>query len=362
MPKNPPKLKSERIFVGFNFAGTAGIWSFTRVLKERGYKIDFYGYERSNFNIPVDILLKFSSNPIKSFFERFWYFIKILPHYDIWHFNYGKTFFFYPLNLLILKLAGKKIVCTFRGSDVRNHIDGMPSRGRVNDPRFNWPELYYELANRSWAVKWQKNTQMRIFCWLSDQIILTGPFLVSSVLRFDQIIPYSRDIKAIEKFGDKIEHQKLTILHAPTVAKAKGTTAIVKVFGDLRKKYPQHEFIIAENMPHEELLKQMGQADIIIDQLLVGWYGGQAVEAMALGKIVLSYINPAYLELVEFGQEVPVYNTNPWNLKNDLELLINSPQWRQALGEKGRKFVKKYHDAEKIADQYLEVYERALVD
>ncbi len=362
MPKNPlTPLKNKKIFVGFNFAGTAGLWSFTRELKKRGYKIDFFGFERPNFNFQVDILLKFSANPVKSMFERIFYFFKILPQYDVWHFNYAKTFFFYPLNLLILRLWGKKIICTFRGSDVRNHIDGMPPKHLIRDPRFERPELYQELANRSGWAKFQKSLRMRVFCWAADQVVLTGPFLASSVARFDAIIPYGRDIKNIAKFSQENKGKKLTILHAPTVAKTKGTDLVEKVFATLRRKFPQHEFKILAPMPHEELLKTMGQADIIIDQLLVGWYGGQAVEALALGKTVLSYIHPPYLELVEFGGEIPIINTNSWSLENDLETIINSPQTRRALAEKGPKFARKYHDSAKIADEYLAIYEAALL-
>lgn len=362
MLKNPPKLKSERVFVGFNFAGSAGISSFTRVLKERGYKIDFYGFNRPNFNIPVDVVLKFSSNPMIALWERISYFFKILPQYDIWHFNYGKTFFFYPLNLLILKIWGKKIVCTFRGSDVRTGLDFLPNAEVLYDSRFNWPEWYKEFDRQSIWTKWQKQIRMLVFTWFSDQVVLTGPFLVGSVVAFDQIIPYGRDLEKITKYQKISQGESLTIFHAPTVESVKGTDTVKQVFETLAEKYPQHRFVIKTGLPHETLLKEMGKADIIIDQLLVGWYGGQAVEAMALGKPVLSFIYPLYLGLVEFGLEIPVVNTNYWNLTQDLENLINSPELRQDLGEKGLAFVQKYHSAEKIADEYSRVYEKALVD
>jgi len=370
MLKNPLKLKSKpqhldrcrgkRIFVGFNFAGTAGIWAFTRVLRRRGYKIDFYGMNRPNFNMPLDITLKFSQNPIKAFWERFSYFWKILPKYDVWHFNYGKTFFFYPLNLLILKLWGKKIVCTFRGSDVRASLDFLPEPETLYDERFNWPEWYKTINQMPFLQKWQKTLRMLIFYWFSDQVVLTGPFLAGSVVAFDKIIPYARNIKTINRFAKKNTSDKLTILHVPSKESVKGTDQVRIVFKSLAKKYPLHRFIIKNNLSHEALLRAMGRADIIIDQLLVGWYGGQAVEAMALGKPVLSFIYPSYLGLVDFGPEVPVVNTNYWALAHDLESLLVSPQLREDLGRRGLEFVAKHHDATKIAEDYQKTYEIAL--
>jgi len=356
-----PNLKNKRIFVGFNSAGVAGLRNITRILKRRGYQIDFYGLEAARFGIDTDYLLKFSRRPIISFFQRIQYFLKILPRYDIWHFNYTKTFFFYPLNLLILKLCGKKIVHTFRGSDARTHLDYLPSKKIINNPQYHWPEWYRGVVNQSWWLKFKIKLRMRIFCWLSDKIVLTGPFLVPSVANFSKIIPYARNISQIPPANDsKKLHQKLIILHVPSIPKMKGTIEVDRIFKILAKKYPQHEFKILGNIPHQELIKEMSLADIIIDQLLMGWYGGQAVEAMALGKTVMSFINPTYLELVPFGREIPIFNTNFWNFKNDLEILINSPDLCQKLSEEGRKFVRKYHAAEKIADQYLEIYQKVV--
>lgn len=354
--KNPLNLKNKRIFVGFNYAGAAGIYSYTRVLKRRGYQIDFYGVNRINFNMPVDVLLQFSSNLTISFFQRLKYFFKILPKYDIWHFNYATTLFFYPLNLFILRLFGKKIVCTFRGSDIRNNLDCSPSKNIIRDSRYHWPELYYELANRSWWAKFQKDIRMRVFCWLSDRIVLTGPFLASSVKKYDKIIPYARDIDRISLLKKLTIHKKLIILHAPSRSETKGTAEVARVFNILSKAYPQHEFKILTNLPHQDLIYAMSQAHIIIDQLVVGWYGGQAVEAMALGKTVMCNIQPFYLNLMPF-KNLPIFNTNIWNLKEDLVHLINSPKLCQKFSLDGYRFVKKYHSANVIADEYLEIYQ-----
>ncbi len=144
MQKNP--LKTKRIFVGFNSAGSAGIFAYSRVLRRRGYKIDFYGIGKTNFNMKVDHLLIFASNKYISFFQRVFYFFKILPQYDIWHFNFLECFFFYPLNLFILKLLGKKIVLTCRGADVRDKIDFLPDS--LIDKSKDWPDSGVDEFNR----------------------------------------------------------------------------------------------------------------------------------------------------------------------------------------------------------------------
>ena len=106
------ELKDCGVFVGFNSAGAAGIYSYTRILRERGYKVDFYGIGEIYFKQPVDTLLQFPKSPWASLLARLKLFFKLLPQYDVWHFNYSQTLFFYPLNIFLLKLFCKKIVVT----------------------------------------------------------------------------------------------------------------------------------------------------------------------------------------------------------------------------------------------------------
>lgn len=358
MPKDC--LKNKKIFVGFNWAGAAGIYSFTRVLRNKGYKIDFYGQQKVSFNMPVDFLLTYSGNTIISFWQRLIYFFKILFKYDIWHFNAMQTFFFYPLNLLILKIFQKKIICTFRGSETRSEFDFLPKTlYQKKDPCY-WPSYYQNLIiNRNFKKKiinWLRRTRINFFVAISDQVIINGPHLVSSVPRFDQIIPYSRTIGKIPE--NKKNKTKLIILHAPSNPEVKGTEYIQKTFKKLSKKYPQHQFLIPGRVPFEELQDLIARSDIIIDQLLVGWYGGIAVEAMALGKVVMSFMNPPYFAFVPFAKEIPVFNTNIWTFEKDLENILNLADLRTKLAGEGYKFAKKYHSSEKIATQYLEVYKK----
>lgn len=352
------QTRSKRIFVGFASAGAAGIWNFTRILRKKGYKIDFYGVGQSKFGMPVDVALEFSSNRFLFAFQKMLLFFKILFKYDIWHLNCMEAFFFYPLNLLILKLFGKKIVLTFRGSDVRAHLDFLPDS--ISQKSKDWPVYYQKMQklNHSFAG-FRRKIRMKIFIWFADKVAMTGPFLASSVNRYDKIIPYARDLDFILKLKTithKKNAKKIIILHAPTVPEVKGSAYIEKTLKKICRKYPQVEFQIPMNLPNDELLRQMAQADIIIDQLLVGWYGGQAVEAMALGKPVISYIHQPYLNLVDFAHEIPIINSSIWALEKDLEILIENQKLRQRLGKEGIAFAKKYHRPEKIADQYLKLY------
>lgn len=349
-------LQNKRIFVGFNSAGAAGIYAYTRLLKRRGYTIDFYGIGKTHFEMPVDFLLEFSKSPFVSFCQRVIYFCKILPRYDLWHLNFAEAFFFYPLNLFILKLLGKKIVVTFRGIDIQTDLEFLPKSIYAKIPSDRWPEYYRLQLTKKFSERFLKKIRRSIFVYFADKVVLTGPFLAGQVGRYDKIIPYAREINRLKP--GLHSNRGLKILHIPSDPVVKGTAEITRVFKKLSQKFPAHSFRVLPPMPREKLLDEVAKADIIVDQIIIGWYGGQAVEAMAQGKIVMAFLNPVYLQLVSFGQEIPIWNTNVWTFEQDLEILIKIfPEIKKEWREKSYQFAKKYHDAKKIANQYLEIYQ-----
>lgn len=103
----------------------------------------------------------------------------------------------------------------------------------------------------------------------------------------------------------------------------------------------------------------MAEADVVVDQLVVGWYGALAVEAMALGKPVICYINEADLRAIDVAMrvELPIIGSSESSIK---ETLIQVLQLNDAdlaeLGEKSRSFSLKWHNPSNIAGKLLADY------
>jgi len=107
--------------------------------------------------------------------------------------------------------------------------------------------------------------------------------------------------------------------------------------------------VLVENTPNSKALQIYGEADIIIDQLRTGSHGIFAIEAMAMGKPVLCYIRDDLFS--KYPPGLPILNTNPDNIYDNLKLLIENPELRVELGKKGREYVERVHDSKKIARQ-----------
>lgn len=91
-----------------------------------------------------------------------------------------------------------------------------------------------------------------------------------------------------------------------------------------------------------------------MDQILIGTYGNFSIEGMALKKPICVFITDEASRL--YPEELPVMNTSPDNLKQNLIKLIEDEKLRIDLGEKGRAYVEKYHDVQKVALKCLSIY------
>ena len=58
------------------------------------------------------------------------------------------------------------------------------------------------------------------------------------------------------------------------------------------------ELVLIEGMTYEQARQVYPTADLLIDKVLAGWYGGVAVELMALAKPVVCYIREGDLRFI----------------------------------------------------------------
>ena len=88
--------------------------------------------------------------------------------------------------------------------------------------------------------------------------------------------------------------------------------------------------------------------------MMVGSYGVLAVEAMALKKPVVGYINPSILK--HFPVELPIINCNPETLKSTLFewLAADAAQYKKH-GDASRRYVEKYHASGVVSRKFKNI-------
>jgi glycosyltransferase involved in cell wall biosynthesis len=118
------------------------------------------------------------------------------------------------------------------------------------------------------------------------------------------------------------------------------------------------ELDIVEGVPHEEARARYARADIVVDQLRAGWHGVFALESMALGKPVVTYLKPDVVEksAAGYGVRIPIVPATAETLAEALSPLIESPARRREIGAASRAYVEQVHDIDRVADRLLDLY------
>jgi glycosyltransferase involved in cell wall biosynthesis len=204
----------------------------------------------------------------------------------------------------------------------------------------------------------EKQKRLYIDCVsaIADRVFVTDPEIATYIPE-PIIIERAVDLNIWKNIGISLNTCPL-VVHAPSSQIVKGTETILSAVSELKKRGLCFEFKLIENLSNHEARKIYEAADIVVDQLRIGWYGVLAVECMALGKPVVSYIRDDLVQV--FKNELPLANANLDNIQDVLRELIESFDVRQQISLRARSYVEKVHDADivaqKLYNEYREIY------
>jgi glycosyltransferase involved in cell wall biosynthesis len=266
-----------------------------------------------------------------------------LGRWDLYHFHFGRTLV-PPHNpdLPLVKALGGRVVFHYHGCDIRNRAHMLEAHARATctecDP-FCIPARQKRIlaSGRRWA----------------DGEFISTPDLIESAPRAEHL-PVAADLAdyacAPPRGAPKL------VVHAPTNRLIKGTRYVARAFEALGPRFPAVRFVIAEQLPWRDLVALLAEADVVVDQVFMGWYGMVAVEAMALGKPVLCHIRADFEPRLG---DCPILRCTLEDLPSRLALVLGGTD-RAALGEQGRAYVERVHAAPVIAARLVERYRAIL--
>jgi glycosyltransferase involved in cell wall biosynthesis len=246
-------------------------------------------------------------------------FARLLPQTDIFHFYFGLTLIPKKLQFPILRATKRKSLFHFLGADIRDR------------PK---EQLTYGLKADAQVV---------------------GSYAALRFIPFDaEVLPPGIELSRYEPVPP-VERERVRIVHAPSNLEKKGTQWVI----DACKELPV-DLDVVHGVLNEQALERYKQADIVVDQLLRDWHGVFSIEAMALGKPVVTSLDEDAVRQTEeaFGLEVPIVRATKDDLAEKLRALVESFEERKRLGEAGRASVERVHDVERMTDQLLDIYAR----
>lgn len=336
-----------RVFLGpFHIAGL--LWEYRQGLRSIGVDAKVVIFDEHPFDYPADIEFKFTGNRYVRFLKRILQLPRLIHNFDVFNFVYGTSILPFHVDVYILKLFRKKIVMRFVGCDIRSR-EQIAKENRITDVCKTCPDMCMDGKKRKIARFWEK---------YADAII-SFPEYSQLLTKKYYVIPLGYDREYWKLFipqRNKKDNDKILIVHAPSHRGRKGTEYVIEAIESLIKEGYKIDFKLLENLPNYEVREWVNISDIVVDQLRRGWHGAFAVESMALAKPTLCYINEDWKKKVEYAKNLPLVNTTPNSIYDNLKLLIENPDLRKELGEKGRKYVEEVHDSKKVAKQLLALY------
>jgi len=297
----------------------AGIpWQYVQALRRKGVDARLIVFERGRMHPQADLSLDRPHGLPRRLLAQTRAFAALLPETDIFHFYFGLTLVPKSVQFPILRLTGKKSVYHFLGSDIRGKTPAQLAFADRADAR-----IVGNYDDRRWLP--------------TADVVLPGVDLTAYA-------PHPPSGRA-----------RPLVLHAPSNRAKKGTDAVIRACQALAV-----DLEVIEGLPNAEALERYKAADIIVDQLKVGWYGVFAIEAMALGKPVVCYLHDDALRRTEeaFDTRVPLVAATEETLIAKLKPLVESADERQRVGAASRAYVEQLHNADAIADQLINIYTR----
>lgn len=356
-----------------------------RAERELGLESWSVAFRSDYTRYPTDEILWPAGDPLWRFEARRWKLLwRALRDFDVIHFNSGmsilphwvpetagalqgsprfvrKAYQLYASllelrDLPLLKRAGKTLVVTYQGSDARQG-DYCREHFPINpfldtDPSEFPPELD---RHKRWKIE--------TFARYADRIYALNPDLMHVLPSQTRFMPYAHidlDAWAPAPTPTKTPSDPPVILHAPSHRAIKGTRYLLEALDRLKAEGVPFELVLVEGLSHAEVRALYERADLLIDQLLCGWYGGLATELMALGKPVICYLREGDLGFLPeaMRQELPLIQADPNSIERVLREWLTTR--RQSLPERGRQsraFVERWHDPGKVAAMLKADYE-----
>lgn len=337
--------KKLRIMHGLSEVAGQNTYS-VRGLKEIGENAETVVYYKHPFSYPYDKCLNIDKADKKKYpiyaVKLGIFYLSALMKYDCFHFHYGHSIL-NGIELASYRKAGKKVFFEFHGSDLRDYETICKISGMPYDPKE--------------ATSPKMHKRNRKICRIADGIIVHDDELIPYLPKECApvyVVPLRVDITQFKPVYPETVVEKIRIVHAPSKRAGKGTKYVLEAFEKLKDKYDNIELVLVEGKTQKEAFEIYKTADIVVDQLFAGTYGVFAIEAMAMGKPVITYISDEMKK--RLPEELPIVSGNIYTVADALENLIQNGNMRREKGVAGREYVENYHNYIHVAMVLRDIY------
>lgn len=326
-----------------NIAGIAGL--LARAERDLGYDATSIEYisRRMAFGTDASLHLEAQRGPLRKAAAVGRYALGAARQYDVFHFYFGNTLFPWPFpDLPLLRALGKRIIFHFCGCDVRNRARNLAE---------------YTISGCHECVSLVCLGKRRPPLHWADAVFVSTPDLLADVpgaVLIPGPVDLARWQPAPPRATPPSAADPLRILHAPTDREIKGTAYVLDAVERLQAAGYPVALQVLEGIPAAEVPAFVAQADIVVDQLMIGAYGTFSVEGMATGRPVVCRIRDDLRG--HYPPDLPVVSADPASIYAVLERLVLDPAECARLGQAGAAYARQVHEMHRVAASVVPYY------
>ncbi len=278
----------------------------------------------------------------------------VIWRYDVVHLFYDRGFLsastrwgISPGELDLLRAAGKRVYLYAYGADVRRRTETLA------------------LGKWNFCVDCPQPGR---FCACTDDnapIMATMCEKVTCAVALGDMLAYVPKVRNMHYWPIDLAQMPaalplrpadaLRIAHAPNHTHFKGSHYLEAVIEKLQGEGHAIDYVKVQGVPNHEVIRLFGEADLVADQFIGGAYGYTALEAMAQGKPVLTYVRSS--DLVETVTECPLINVTPNTLEEVLRWCLANRDKLPVIGAQGAAYVARWHSLSAVAARFARMYE-----
>ncbi|MBI5035935.1 glycosyltransferase [Candidatus Micrarchaeota archaeon] len=277
--------------------------------------------------------------------------------YDIYHYH-SCSFVTGYIDAPLLKAAGKKIVYHHHGSDIRGK--GIPFLSRFCHARYiSTPDMFDWAPQAEWLPNPIFREDFKKYLEGNGKQNQNNNQTQKEAGKNNQGNQKQKEQNQTQRNNrkQKTSSNAIKVAHSSKGLRAHRETDFVESVCRKLQKEGLVEWVPLEGLPRNKFLEQVSSCDVYVDSLGGGWYGMAALEAMSMKKCVSVYIREdlhGYADLNAYA------DANKRNFEEVLRGLTEDEKLRKKYAQKGYDYVKRVHDADKIAKRVLKKYEEIL--
>lgn len=345
-------------------------WCLSRAERAMGHTSDVVVNYGTWLGYPADrTLSEYAQNTKANRLRRSLFALTAPFRYEVIHYYFGRSFMLWDdfgrvlgrsdeedrqalRDVRLAKRLGRKCIMTLQGCDARQ-ADVSNTSNAITMCK---PDGCPAYAACTTGIDVTRRAMIKTLLPLMDKVLYMNPEL-GHLVPNGSFMPYANVDVVGQEVTPPDPGRRPRIVHAPSNGGIKGTPLVLAALERLKSRF-DFELILIENTPHAEAMKLYASADMAIDQVLAGWYGGFAVELMAMGKPVAAYIREEDRQFVPpaMWDEMPILRLDPRSLDDDLARILAEPEKLIAQGEQSRRYALRWHNPMRTARALERIY------